>query len=136
MKATCTVDTCERDRDGRGLCAMHYQRARKRGQLPPLPVMDLAKRITAHLIRTPNGCLEWTGSRLPRGYGHLKAAGKDRYAHRLTWELAHGPIPDGMYVCHTCDNPPCCEITHLWLGTPTDNAADRDAKGRNGMRKR
>jgi len=50
--------------------------------------------------------------------------------HRVVFEECHGPIPDGMYVCHTCDNPPCINIDHLFLGTPRDNMLDKVAKGR------
>jgi hypothetical protein len=52
------------------------------------------------------------------------------------WELAHGPIPPGMCVLHTCDTPACVEIGHLWLGTHHDNALDRSQKGRSGKSKR
>lgn len=48
----------------------------------------------------------------------------------MAWELTVGPIPDGLYVCHRCDNPPCVRPDHLFLGTPSDNAIDRERKGR------
>lgn len=80
-------------------------------------------------------CQEWDGPSLPSGYGmtrkpHSGHSGPKHYAHRLVWEEAHGPIPPGMYVCHRCDNPPCINIDHLFLGTPADNAGDMSAKGR------
>jgi len=71
-------------------------------------------------------CQEWTGRRNRDGYGIQG----HKLAHRVAWETAHGPIPDGLCVLHRCDNPPCVDVEHLFLGTRADNAADRNAKGR------
>lgn len=83
----------------------------------------------------PDECWEWMGSRLPTGYGHFyhrisEKKYTTRYAHRTAYELTNGAIPQGMHVCHTCDNPACCNPTHLWVGTHKDNMHDRNRKGR------
>jgi len=77
-----------------------------------------------------NECLIWTGTRSAAGYGQLAVDGKLWYTHRLAWTMANGAIPDGMHVCHHCDNPPCCRLEHLFLGTDADNLADMRRKGR------
>lgn len=78
----------------------------------------------------PDGCEPWTGCRSAAGYGIIQREGRTMRAHRVAWALAYGPIPDGLNVLHRCDNPPCCNPTHLWLGTHADNMRDRGAKGR------
>lgn len=73
-----------------------------------------------------DGCWEWSGSRTGDGYGALHESGnpKQYKTHRVSYELHHGPIPPGMYVCHHCDNPPCVRPDHLYAGTATDNNRD------------
>lgn len=79
-------------------------------------------------------CLEWGGPRLPKGYGTLRVEeGKKVYIHRAVWENAHGPIPEGLVVMHICDNPPCYRLSHLKLGTYSDNTQDMLTKGRAGV---
>jgi hypothetical protein len=87
--------------------------------------------LRARSVRTPNGCLEWTGPVKKRGHGVLGRAGDmTDSVHRLSYELLKGPIPPGLCVLHHCDNPPCWEPDHLFLGTRRTNNEDRDIKGR------
>lgn len=76
------------------------------------------------------GCLLFAGGLRPEGYGRVRFEGRTQGAHRVAWQLAHGPIPEGFCVCHRCDEPQCIEATHLFLGTVADNNADMAAKGR------
>jgi hypothetical protein len=77
----------------------------------------------------PEACWPWRGRRSPGGYGR-GSFGTTTYAHRRAYELAVGPVPAGLDVCHACDNPPCCNPAHLWAGTARDNLRDAVAKGR------
>jgi hypothetical protein len=83
--------------------------------------------------KLPNGCEIWTGIKSKEGYGQLKLKYEQKSesrAHRISWILHNGPIPDGMCVCHSCDNPPCINPDHLFLGTNADNVRDCVSKGR------
>lgn len=78
------------------------------------------------------GCWEWTASKAGKGYGQIKIphTRKQIYAHRLSYLIHKGEIPDGLDVCHTCDNPICVRPSHLFLGSNSDNHQDMKAKGR------
>jgi hypothetical protein len=85
------------------------------------------------VVNHDTGCVEWTGYCRPSGHGQLNAPdGYERtgLVHRLVFIMHHGPIPDGLVVRHRCDNPPCCNIEHLELGTQAQNVADAQARDR------
>jgi hypothetical protein len=94
----------------------------------------LYDRLHEKLIPEPNsGCWLFTGAVNENGYGSIGIGGRKRgnvFAHRAAWMLYHGEIPDGMYVCHRCDVPSCCNPDHLFLGTAKDNFHDCMKKGR------
>ncbi len=77
-----------------------------------------------------DACWPWIGRYTRRGYGALTYHQRLWNAHRLAYTLTYGPIPDGMMVCHSCDNTLCCNPSHLWLGTNADNMHDAHVKGR------
>ncbi len=142
----CSVPGCDRPHLARGFCKPHYRRFKLYGdplgcKPPGVPRRPLADRFWEKVgdgpfLRPDLGpCREWKAGRNRQGYGSFEHWLSDKWmsvpAHRVAWELAYGPIPDGLVVCHHCDNPPCCQPMHLFLGTVAINNADRDAKGRN-----
>jgi len=85
-------------------------------------------------ISSPDACWDWNGPRQPHGYGlfHIASMQRNVGTHRISYVIAHGDIPNGMCVCHSCDNPSCVNPAHLWVGTQAQNVVDRKLKGRNG----
>jgi hypothetical protein len=78
----------------------------------------------------PSGCIEWTGYVMPNGYGQIKVSQKKYLAHRWSYQLSFGEIPEGMCICHRCDNRKCINPDHLFVGTNYDNILDRMKKDR------
>jgi hypothetical protein len=116
----------------------HRLRNKSRSRNPPAHLRRRHRHTVADVFKfiekMPNGCWE-IEPRLRSGrdqfpYGSLNIAGTPELTHRLAWEATHGPIPDGLFVCHKCDNPPCCNPDHLFLGTHQDNMDDAIRKGR------
>jgi hypothetical protein len=84
-------------------------------------------------VQLPDGCWVWGAATFDTGYGMFSAGEKTVRTHRYVWEAIYGPIPDGLDVCHHCDNPPCVRPDHLFLGTDQTNTDDKVAKRRHGF---
>ena len=91
---------------------------------------EMVKRIMSRVRASTLSCWEWTGSRSASGYGRVNVGGRVEYAHRLMYEAINGPLDAGLFVCHTCDNPSCCNPDHLFAGTHEQNMRDSVRKER------
>ena len=109
------------------------QKKGKHGRFIEVP---LYQRFWEKVIRgESNECWVWTGEKVG-GYGRIRVRGRKESANRVSWLIHCGEIPTGLHVCHVCDNPPCVNPKHLWLGTVKDNMEDMMRKGRHGSRRR
>ena len=124
-KRTCTIDGCERKHRCKGYCGLHYDRHRKGADMDAphhyeRTLLDLFDERTEMV----GDCLEWTGTISVYGYGVLTREGKQRFAHRLSYEMHNGPIPPEALICHRCDNRKCVLPEHLYAGTALTNQQD------------
>lgn len=94
------------------------------------PTQKIRDKFISKIKKDEDGCWLWTGAKNQDGYGWFNIGRPSVGAHRVSWRLFRGEIPDGMCVLHKCDRPPCVNPSHLWLGTQTENIADRTRKGR------
>lgn len=142
MSAPCSADYCERKHYAKGWCLMHYTRWKRHGDpyvkanAPAQTVDDPSQQVTIGnwsfrldlfwaKVNKSGGCWEWTASRSHNGYGEFRVRRNGESAltrsHRVAYTLAHGPIPDGMQIDHTCHNRACVNPAHLRLATARQN---------------
>lgn len=137
----CVVDGCEEKPTARGMCNKHYLRLRITGTTDPTKFArgSLEERFWRKVEqRGSDECWGWAGKIERNGYGRIQQGGKGSPmlgAHRVSYELHYGPIPDGMVVRHKCDNPGCVNPNHLEIGTSKQNTADMYRRGRQGNSK-
>lgn len=124
---SCEIEGCERSHYARGWCHLHYGRWLTQGSPEPhRPTLE--ERFWAKVDqRDPDECWEWQGARTVHGYGRFDGGW---LASRFVWTLANGEIPPRTVVRHRCDNPSCCNPSHLELGSHLDNMRDMVRKGR------
>lgn len=132
-KGICSVIGCDGSVKHRGMCYSHYKRVLRHGD----PLAGRAPNGTPLVVRfwsyvdKSEGCWNWTGSKTS-GYGNIRHEGRGLYAHRISYEFAHGPIPDGMVIDHICHNPACVNPAHLQAVTHRQNLENqRGAHPRN-----
>ena len=132
----CSFKGCVKDAFCKGLCGSHYAQQRQGKELKPLQeqfhglseIERFEKRVALH----PTGCKVWLGAiqtmqNRPKAEWHgqwRNAAGEHELTHRAAWRMYRGPITQGAFVLHTCDNPRCVNPDHLYLGTQADNVRD------------
>lgn len=85
-------------------------------------------------VEKSDGCWVWRGDIGHGGYGRIRINGANKMSHRIAWEWVNGPIPAGLVICHSCDNPPCVNPDHLRAATQKENVEESERKGRRNYR--
>jgi hypothetical protein len=133
-KQSCSIENCENKYSGKGFCQKHYDNNKNHGDPLAGKTNSQSKAGTKEYISENseidiNGCWIWKRSKI-KGYGYPGFKGKSIRAHRLSYLTFVGEIPNNLHVLHNCDNPPCVNPKHLFLGTHQDNMKDRNNKNR------
>lgn len=129
---TCSAQDCDRavgPHGARGWCPKHYKRWKANGTVDVTRFARRGATDEERLLKylstvDADSCWEWQGHRTRGGYGTVSGTSSPRVASRVAYETWIGPIPDGMVICHSCDNPPCCNPAHLFVGTSRENTED------------
>lgn len=119
LARTCAAVGCMSPNYSNGWCIKHYQRVRKYGE--PEPYESLAERFARQIAKDESGCWTWTGNIAPIGYGRLSIHDELQYAHRFSWELFRGRIPDDLTIDHLCRVRACVNPDHLEPVTREEN---------------
>lgn len=139
LNRKCNIRGCGRKHKALGFCAPHYRRYKLNGtpnaNLPLIQHRKTDISIKEHILQKIEmipecGCWIWMGSKDKDGYGLISINSKYIGAHRVSWKLHFGPIPNNLFVCHHCDTPSCVNPYHLFLGTHQDNMKDAGRKHR------
>lgn len=123
---TCSVPGCEARHHARGICRLHYNQTLRRTGKDGMPervfFLPLERRLRAKTAPPDaNGCRRWLGCKNAGGYGHIGVGLSSKKAHRVAWELEHGPIPKGMTIDHLCRVRDCVNVKHLRVVTQREN---------------
>lgn len=132
----CKAEWCERltsENSARGLCTRHYQLWLRTGKVYKTQEEKTTEEKFWEKVDKGSGkkeCWNWNSGLTKAGYGQFHCDGRNTRAHRYSYELHHGPVPKGKFICHTCDNERCVNPDHLFLGIPKDNSDDMVQKDR------